>query len=245
MKGHPIRYSAEEMAWLETNRLMVISAYASAFAARFGRVVAAVNLHALRKRKGWGTGRTGCFEKGAIPFNKGKRCAPGTGGNHPNARRTQFTKGERRGVAVKLYKPIGTERVSKDGYRERKIHDGMPLQSRWRAVHLVEWEAVNGPVPKGYALKCMDGNRANANASNWEAVPRALLPRLAGGNRYRRVLAFDDAAPEVRQTILSIARLEHRARNAIAAATGTAKTAKRVECEASQSGAKRIAPIQP
>lgn len=212
MKGFPIPYSADEMAWLEANRLMVISDYARAFSARFGRVVDAKNLHALRKRKGWKTGRTGCFAKGEIPFNKGKPCAPGTGGRHPNARRTHFKAGIRQGVAVKLYKPIGTERVSKDGYRERKIHDGMPPQRRWRAVHLIEWEAVNGPVPKGHALKCLDGDRANTAAPNWEAVPRALLPRLAGANRYHRKLAFDDAPAELRPSILAIAKLEHKAR---------------------------------
>jgi hypothetical protein len=213
VKGRRIIYSAEEMAWLEANRLRAISDYHRAFCERFGRSdVSAVNLHSLRKRKGWKTGRTGCFERGAAPFNKGVKCPPGRGGNHPNARKTQFKGGVRQGVAVKLYKPIGTERVSKDGYRERKIHDGMPLQSRWRAVHLIEWEAVNGPVPEGHALKCLDGDRANCDPSNWQAVPRALLPRLAGGNRYRQVLAYDDAAPEVRPALLAIAKLEHVAR---------------------------------
>ena len=62
------------------------------------------------------------------------------------------------------------------------------------------------------ALKCLDGDKQNCDPANWEAVPRALLPRLAGGNRYRRVLAFDDAAPEVRLSILAIAKLEHAAR---------------------------------
>jgi hypothetical protein len=216
VKGRPIIYSAEELAWLDTNRLMPIGDYARAFNERFGREVAAVNLHALRKRQGWKTGRMGFFEKGKAPHNKGKKCEPGRGGNHPNARRTHFTKGERRGVAVKLYKPVGTERLAKDGYLERKIHDGMPLQSRWRAVHLIRWEEANGPVPKGHALKCLDGNRLNTEPANWEAVPRALLPRLAGGNRYRRVLAYDDAAPEVRPALLAIAKLEHKARHAIA-----------------------------
>jgi hypothetical protein len=214
-KGQSIPYSADEMAWLEANRLLPISQYAREFNLRFEREVAEANLHALRKRKGWRTGRTGCFEKGAAPHNKGKPCAPGTGGRHPNARKTQFRKGERRGVAVKLWKPIGTERVAKDGYLERKIHDELPLQSRWRAVHLIEWEAVNGPLPKGHCLKCLDGNKLNTSPSNWECIPRALLPRLAGGNRYRRVVAFDDAAPELRPAILALAKLEHAARDCL------------------------------
>jgi hypothetical protein len=109
VKGRPIRYSAEEMAWLEANRLMVISDYAAAFAERFGRDISAHALHALRKRKGWKTGRTGCFEKGAEPHNKGKPCPEGKGGRHPNARKTQFGKGHE----PHNTKWLGHERVSK------------------------------------------------------------------------------------------------------------------------------------
>lgn len=206
MKGVWIKYSAEEMAWLEANRTLPISDYHAAFCAKFVRDVSAGNLHALRKRKGWKTGRTGCFEKGQTPFNKGKP--------HPTRGRsaaTQFKKGVRQGVAVELYKPIGTERMSKDGYPERKIHDGLPLQSRWRAVHLIEWEAVNGPIPDGYCLKSHDGDRANTDPSNWQAIPRALLPRLNGG-RHKRHLAHDEAAPELRPALITIAKIDHQAR---------------------------------
>lgn len=210
MKGHWIEYSADELAWLEANRTLTIGEYHAGFVRNFGRDnVSAVNLHSLRKRKGWRTGRTGCFEKGAEPVNKGRKCAPGTGGLHPNARKTQFKKGHgRSGVAVKLYKPIGTERISKEGYRERKIHDGMPLQSRWRSIHLIEWEALNGPVPEGCALKCLDGNRGNIDPSNWEPVPRAILPRLNG--RFGR--GYDKAPDELKPAILATAKLEHQIR---------------------------------
>lgn len=211
MKGRDIPYSAEELAWLSSNRRMVISEYAASFNAKFGRDISARNLHALRKRKGWKTGRTGCFPKGNVPHNAGKPCEPGRGGNHPNARKTQFKKGGMSGRARALYKPIGSERLCKDGYLERKIHDGMPFQSRWRAVHLIEWEAVNGPMPKGHALKCLDGNRLNTDPANWEAIPRALLPRLAGGTRKTKV-AYDDAPDELKPAILAVAKLEYAAR---------------------------------
>lgn len=209
MKGRNIPYSPAEMAWLEANRTMIIGEYHAAFRERFARLdVSAANLHALRKRRGWKTGRTGCFEKGITPQNKGVKCAPGKGGLHPNARKCHFSEGQRRGVAVKLYKPVGTERLSKDGYLERKIHDGLPLQSRWRAVHLLRWEEVNGALPKGHALKCLDGDRLNTDPSNWELVPRALLPRLNG--RYGR--NFDHAPSDLKATILAIVKLEHAAR---------------------------------
>jgi hypothetical protein len=235
MKGHPIIYSAEEMAWLEANRLMVISAYAVAFNERFGRDVAAGNLHALRKRKGWKTGRTGFFEKGEVPHNKGKTCPPSIGGNHPNARRTQFTKGN----LPHNTNYLGHERVSKDGYVEISVAETNPhtgFERRYVLKHKHLWEKANGPVPKDHALKCLDTNKQNTDPANWECVPRAMLPRLAGKiGRYRRCLAYDDAAPEVRPVLLNVAKL------AIATGSRRAKTPKAVECEASQSGAKRIA----
>lgn len=208
MKGHPIRYSAEELAWLEANRLMVISDYARAFAERFGRDIAAHALHALRKRKGWKTGRTGCFPKGNEPFNKGKP--------HPTRGRAAETQFKRGGLPHNT-KWLGHERVSKDGYVEISIAATNPHTGFNRSYvlkHRYLWEQANGPLPSETVLKCLDGNKQNTAPSNWEAVPRALLPRLAGGNRYRRVLAYDDAEPEVRPSILAIAKLEHRARKA-------------------------------
>lgn len=206
MKGRGISYSGAEMAWLEANRLMVISDYAMAFKAEFGRDVAARNLHALRKRNGWKTGRTGCFSKGDAPHNKGKP--------HPargRAAETQFKKGHSRsGVAAKVYKPIGSERVSKDGYIERKVHDGLPMQSRWQTVQKIRWEAINGPLPKGMFLKCLDGDRANTDPSNWEPLPRAVLPYLNG----HRGFDYDAAEPEVRPAIIAVAKVRHAARTA-------------------------------
>lgn len=214
MKGHRINYSAAELAWLGANRTLPIGDYHQAFCAVFDRTdVSAANLHALRKRKGWRTGRTGCFERGSTPANKGKPCAPGKGGNHPNARRTQFTPGQRRGVAVRLYKPIGAERVSRDGYLERKINDDLPLQARWRAVHLIRWEAEHGALPKGMALKCLDGDKLNTAPSNWALIPRAILPRLNGGP-HQSFMAYDAAPAELKPTILATAKLAHRARAA-------------------------------
>lgn len=212
MKGHWITYTAEEYAWLEANCTLPAADYHAAFCAAFNRTdVSADNIKALRVRKGWRTGRTGRFPPGATPSNKGVKCAPGQGGRHPNAQRTQFKKDQpRSGFAVDLYKPIGTERLSKEGYLERKIHDGMPLQSRWRAVHLINWEALNGPLPESHCLKCLDGDRLNTDPANWDLIHRAVNARLNGG-RHKKTLAYDEAAPELRPTILAIAKLKHRA----------------------------------
>lgn len=135
-----------------------------------------------RMRPGSKLGDATRFKAGQKSWNKGIK---GSCGLHPNCRATQFEKGVRRGVAVKLYQPIGSERVSKDGYLERKINDDMPLQARWRAVHILEWEAVNGRLPKGHALVFKNGNKADIRNDNLELITRAeLMKRNSYHNRY-------------------------------------------------------------
>ncbi|KQV83311.1 hypothetical protein ASC90_21965 [Rhizobium sp. Root1220] len=197
------------MAWLETNRLLPISEYHAAFCKEFSRYdVSAGNLHALRKRRGWKTGRTGHFAAGQTPFNKGKICPPGTGGRHPNARKTQFKKGD----TPHNTNYLGHERVSKDGYVEVSIDDINPhtgYERRYVLKHLHEWEKANGPVPDGMCLKCVNGNRLNTDPSNWLPIPRGVLPRLNGG-RATRVMAYDTAPDELKPVLMTIARVEQR-----------------------------------
>lgn len=211
MKGHWISYSDAELAWIKARSSEDRPQTHAAFVAEFGRSdVSLQNLNALCKRKGWLTGRTGRFDPGAVPVNKGKPCPPGQGGRHPNAQRTQFRKGARTGKAAELYQPIGTERISEDGYRERKVHDGLPMQSRWQLVHRVEWEKVNGPIPAGHCLKCLDGDRLNTNPANWEVIPRAVLPHLSA----RFGMRYDEAEPELKPTIMAVAKLKHAVKKA-------------------------------
>ena len=89
------------------------------------------------------------FHAEQSPWNKG---IPGSTGNHPNTKRTQFKPG-RRPEEARNYQPIGTLRIL-DGYLQRKITDDPALypSRRWVAVHRLVWEAVNGPTPKGYVV---------------------------------------------------------------------------------------------
>lgn len=172
--------------------------------ARFGRAdVTDDHVKALCTRKGWKTGRTGCFEKGAVPANKGKKMPC-----NPNSARTQFKKGHR---PVNLAE-IGHEYVSaKDGYTYLCIAETNPhtgAAQRFVMKHRYLWEQANGPVPAGQCLKSIDGNRQNCDPSNWICIPRALLPRLSG----RWSLAYDDAPPELKPVLLTAAKLQHAAR---------------------------------
>lgn len=115
-------------------------------------------------------GSSNRFQKGQAAWNKGIK------GLNTGGEAGWFKPGHRGGKALERYQPIGTIRVSKDGYLQKKIHDGMPLQSRWRGLHLVNWESVHGSVnTKTHALCFRDGNRQNCAVENLELITRSDL----------------------------------------------------------------------
>lgn len=130
---------------------------------------------ACRLRRGDQVGAAWRFPKGHVPANKGLR-RPGWGPGRMKS--TQFRAGDRCGRANLLYQPIGTERISKDGYLERKVNDDLPMQKRWRAVHLVLWESVHGPLPAGHVVVFRNGDKRDIRLDNLECLTRrALLQR--------------------------------------------------------------------
>lgn len=211
--GRRLKYSAAEIDWLRANCALPIAAYHQAFRAAFGREdTTADQLHALRKREGWKTGRTGRFETGQASHNKGKRCAPGTGGLHPNAQRAHFRKGQ---IAHNWRGP-GYERIDpKEGYVILIVAETNPWSgAKTRPVHKHRWlwEKVNGPVPRGYALKCLDGDKTNTDPSNWEAVHRGVLAQLNGG-LHKKAISYDEAPAELKPAVLAVAKLKHQVRS--------------------------------
>lgn len=203
MKSPRKIYSPEELAWIKKNCKRPRPQAHARFCALFGREdVSLSNYSALCKRNGWLTGRPGHFEKGKPSWNKGKPHP-----FHANSAATQFKKG----CVPANRKPIGDERIGKDGYIEMKVPVANPYtgsSTRYMHKHRYLWEQANGPLPKGMALKSLDGNRQNCDPANWIAIPLALLPRLNG--RFGR--NYDGAPTELKPVIMTIAKLEHGAR---------------------------------
>jgi hypothetical protein len=203
-KRAPVQWFPSELAWIEANHHLPRAELHHLFVRRFDRPdVSQANLTALCKRRGWLTGRTGCFPKGNVPANAGRK-----GYVAPGSEKGWFKAGRAPQDSAR-WQPIGTEILRYDGYVWRKVRDDGPLHHRWRQVHLIRWEAAHGLVPDGHVLKCLDGDRTNTDPDNWAAVPRAILPRLAGGRWHR---PYDDAPAELKPTLLAIAKLEHAAR---------------------------------
>ena len=204
MKGAIIPYSEAELAWLKARAEMKRCALHAAFCATFSRDdVGFENLRALMKRKGWHTGRSGRFETGQHSWNKGKRIPVSDA-----FKATMFKKGHR----PHNQNYIGHERISHEGYVEVSVAERNPYSNadrRYVTKHRLLWEKMNGPVPDGHCLKCLDSDKTNTDPANWLAIPRALLPRLNG--RWTN-LRYDEAEPELKPYILAAAKLQHAAR---------------------------------
>lgn len=126
------------------------------------------------------------FKPGAEPWNKG---AKGSTGTHPNCRRTQFKKGERLGAAQRNYVPVGTLRISADGYLERKVTDDPSIYParRWVGVHRLVWEAANGKVPRGHVVVFRPGMRSTEeSAITLDCVELVSRPDLMRRNTIYR-----------------------------------------------------------
>ncbi len=133
----------------------------------FGTSYTTKQLNFFYKNHKLNSGLDGRFEKGHVPANRGKKgiCAPG-------CEKTQFKKGNLPATT----KPIGYERISKDGYVEVKIkmRPSRPdCNDNFVAKHRLIWEQAYGPIPPDCVVIFKDGDRRNFDLSNLALVTKA------------------------------------------------------------------------
>ena len=137
-------------------------------------------------RHGLKSGLTGWFEKGFSPWNKGTHyTAPGT-------ERTRFQKGNR----PSDWRPVGSERLNKDGYIEVKVAE----PNKWDLKHRVVWRQHNGPIPRGHVIIFRDQNKYNLDPANLACVSRGELSVMCNK------LKFTDD-PDINDTKLLISKV--------------------------------------
>lgn len=136
-----------------------------AFIQRFGWDISTSQIKGYIGNHKLNTGKNGRFVKGQTSHNKGKKGQYASG-----SEKGWFKKGH----IPKNYKPVGSERISKDGYVEVKVAD----PNKWRLKHLVIWEQKNGTVPKGSCIIFLDGNKRNLGIGNLKMIRRKDLVRM-------------------------------------------------------------------
>jgi HNH endonuclease len=97
------------------------------------------------------------FQPGLVPWNKGSHFVAGG-----RSAETRFKAG-RKPQESHNYLPIGSLRISKDGYLQRKVTDDQSLYpaDRWQFVHRQVWEAAHGPIPAGHMVAFRKGQFTN------------------------------------------------------------------------------------
>ena len=158
MRRH--KYSAEEQQFM--TEYVPGHSYREiqkAFTEKFGWEISLNQVNSYIGNHHLSTGRTGRFQKGQEPHNKGKKgvCAAG-------CEKSWFKKGN----IPANYRPVGSERVNADGYIEVKVAD----PNKWEFKHRAVWESVNGKIPKGCIIIFRDNDKTNTNIDNLLLIKR-------------------------------------------------------------------------
>ncbi|MBQ1929877.1 MAG: HNH endonuclease, partial [Bacteroidales bacterium] len=113
---------------------------------------------------------TGRFQKGIVPYSKGKKRAEYMSAEAiEKCVNTQFKKGNKPHSTL----PVGTEMVI-SGYVYVKVAEEAKAKKyvNWKPKHRLLWESVNGPIPEGCNIQFKDGNPKNIVIDNLYMISR-------------------------------------------------------------------------
>jgi hypothetical protein len=137
------------------------------------------------------SGRSGCFEKGITPWNKGLR-------GYMGRNRTSFRKGNK----PPNRRPMWSERIDDEGYtykktrkRKEESHSTFTLKHRWI------WERKHGKIPPGYKLIFINGDRGDCRLSNLRMVSEAEMLRA-------NKIGYGEVQPEIKPPLMTLAQLQ-------------------------------------
>ena len=130
----------------------------------FGKLLTMSQVKGMMARKHFLTGSTGCFPKGNVPYNKGKKMRPDIY-NNPKVQQSWFKKGGKpwntRPDWYEEFRSDGTVYIKVPGRRK------MVLKARW------VWEQANGKIPPKHCIVHLDGDACNNELSNLRCIPQA------------------------------------------------------------------------
>jgi hypothetical protein len=105
------------------------------------------------------------FKKGQTPPNKGKKQKEFM--TTEAIERTKATRFKKGNLPVN-HKPVGFERITKDGYVEVKTFEPNVFELK----HRVEWIKKYRAIDKNLILVCKGTNKTNCDPDNWELITR-------------------------------------------------------------------------
>lgn len=112
------------------------------------------------------------FEKGHVPFNKGKKVTDYVSPEKiEKMQKTQFKEGETVGEKHPSWKG-GIQRNKRDG---NYIFTGANQRKR---ISRLNYEKEHGDIPKNWVVYHLDQDKDNDENDNLIAVPRAILIKL-------------------------------------------------------------------
>jgi hypothetical protein len=122
------------------------------------------------------------FKKGQSPINKGKTWNEFMSKKgRKNSRKTCFKKGQ---LALNK-KPLGSMRITKNGYLEVKILE----PNKWQAYHRLMWEETFGPIPKGGVVRFVTSDKMNVQPFNLELIDRKKNMKANTLHRYPKEIS--------------------------------------------------------
>ncbi|MDO9052909.1 MAG: HNH endonuclease signature motif containing protein [Gallionella sp.] len=130
------------------------------------------------------TGKQGTgtrFTKGHQTWNKGLHYQPGG-----NIRESQFKKGR----MPHNWHPIGHERLTEEGYLQRKMADTGVTRRDYRAVHVMLWEQHNGKVPDKHLVIFKDKDKTRIVIENLECISKSENMKRNSFHNYPKEIAL-------------------------------------------------------
>ncbi len=137
---------------------------ADLFNQKFNTNITSRTIKSYKANNKLNSGLTGKFRKGQTPHNKGKKMPKEV---YEKVKHTMFAKGN----VPPNHRPVGSERISKDGYIEVKVAE----PNKWRLKQRVVYEEAKGKIPEGCPIIFLDGNKRNFDIDNLRCITRSEL----------------------------------------------------------------------
>lgn len=197
MKQKPHPYTSQQNEFLKANRPQhTLTELTALFNATFGLSMT----HSAILARCWKlkinashNKNKGRFKTGLAPWNKGV-----TG--YTTTSTTKFKPGHEPATT----KPIGYERLSKNGIIEIKVAEG---RKQFVSKNRIVYEQHHGPIPKGHAVIFIDGDVSNYAIENLALVSRRELAFL---NRHEKIR---QQPLSLRESIIAVVKLEQTAKD--------------------------------